>query len=277
MTGRPIITLTTDFGVSSPYVAAMKAAILSRCSDVQLIDISHAIAPQDVRQGAVVLHDVTPGFPPNTIHMGVVDPGVGTTRSVVFAKIGDQRYIAPNNGLLSYLARKQPCTELITLCEDRFWCQPVSPTFHGRDIMAPVAAHLCMGVTPGQLGAPLDRLEQLNWPDVQASTDSLTGRVLIVDPFGNLVTDIERTSLPRHIQWESVSVHCRGTECASLRETYGHAAVSELIALFGSSNRLEIAVNQGNAAERIGASVGDEVHVTWAVRGGAHRQGGRST
>jgi hypothetical protein len=224
-----------------------------------------------------VLHDVTPGFPPNTIHIGVVDPGVGTTRSVVYARIGDQRYIAPNNGLLSYLACKQPCTELITLREDRFWRQPVSPTFHGRDMMAPVAAHLCLGVTPEQLGTPLERLEQLNWPDVKSSTDSLTGRVLIVDPFGNLVTNIDRTSFPSHIRWETLVVRCRGTQCASLRETYGHAEVSELIALFGSSNRLEIAVNQGNAAERIGASVGDEVHVKWAVRGEARRQGGTST
>ncbi len=120
MTDRPIITLTTDFGVSSPYVAEMKAAILCLYPDVQLIDISHAIAPQDIRQGAVVLHDVTPGFPPNTIHLGVVDPGVGTTRSVIYARLGAQQYIAPDNGLLSYLVRKQPCHEMTTLCDERF-------------------------------------------------------------------------------------------------------------------------------------------------------------
>ncbi len=132
--------------------------------------------------------------------------------------------------------------------------------------MAPVAAHLCLGVTPGQLGTPLDRLAELDWPDVKSSTGSLTGQVLFVDRFGNLVTNIERTSLPRSVGWESMSVRCRGTECALLRETYGHAEVNELVALFGSSNRLEIAVNQGSAAERIKAAVGDEVYVMWAVQ-----------
>ena len=264
MPGRPIITLTTDFGASSPYVAEMKAAVLSLCPDVHLVDITHTVPAQNVRYGAVVLHDVTRGFPAGTIHVAVVDPGVGTERLVVYADIGSQRYVAPDNGLLSLLADKQGCRQLITLDRDQYWRSPVSSTFHGRDVMAPVAAHLATGVEPARLGSPCSQLHSLDWPEASATRDGLTGHVLIIDSFGNLLTNIERPQIPTNVPLQNVSVRCEGITCSGVLQTYGMAAPGSLLALFGSSNRLEIAVNRGNAAERIGAEVGDEVQVTWA-------------
>jgi S-adenosylmethionine hydrolase len=266
MSDRHIITLTTDFGVGSPYVAEMKAAILRLCPAVRLIDITHAVPAQDIRYGAVVLHDVTVGFPAETIHVAVVDPGVGTARTIVYAKMGDQRYVAPNNGLLSLLASERPCGQLWTLDNQAYWNHPVSSTFHGRDIMAPVAARLALGVRPDQLGSPLDQLEAIDWAQPTVTPHSVSGQILIVDSFGNLVTNIHRAMLPPQVPLADVSVRCRGVVCHPLCDTYGNADPGQVMALFGSSHRLEIAVNQGSAAREIAASVGDEVVVTWANR-----------
>ena len=145
---RPRITLTTDFGLGSPYVAQMKGVILSLCGEADLIDITHGIGPQNVREGAVVLADTTPRFPPGTIHVAVVDPGVGTARKLVYAEIGPQRYLAPDNGLLSLLAASQPPSRIVSLENSQFWLPEVSPTFHGRDILSPVAARLAGGASP---------------------------------------------------------------------------------------------------------------------------------
>src|SRR5437762_10863778 len=129
---RSIITLTTDFGVSSPYVAQMKGVILSICRDVELVDISHAVGPQNIREGAVVLADVTPRFPQGTIHVAVVDPGVGTSRRIVYAEIGGQRYVAPDNGLLSLLALRQQPKTIVSIENREYWLPESSNTFQGR-------------------------------------------------------------------------------------------------------------------------------------------------
>ena len=145
-----LITLMTDFGAGSPYVAAMKGVILSINPSVTLVDLTHAIPPQDVREGALVLEDVAPYFPPGTIHVAVVDPGVGTDRAILYAEIGSQRYVAPDNGLLSRLSRNTPPSRIVRLTNPDYWLRPVSATFHGRDIMAPVAARLSLGLDPAK-------------------------------------------------------------------------------------------------------------------------------
>src|SRR5262245_59451134 len=134
---RPLITLTTDFGVGSPYVAQIKGVILSICREIDLVDISHSVSPQSIREGAVVLADATPRFPAGTIHVAVVDPGVGTSRRIVYAEIGPQRYIAPDNGLLSLLAQRDQPRLIVALENSNYWLSERSLTFHGRDIMAP--------------------------------------------------------------------------------------------------------------------------------------------
>src|SRR5208283_4756892 len=148
----PIITLTTDFGTGSPYVATMKGVILSINPAVTIIDISHAIGAQDITRGALVLEDTTPWFPDDTIHVAVVDPGVGTARSLLYARIGAQQYIAPDNGLLGRLMARTAPSMVLRLTEQEHWLPKVSHTFHGRDIMAPVAARLSLGLDPRRLG-----------------------------------------------------------------------------------------------------------------------------
>src|SRR5437762_1245299 len=170
---RSIITLTTDFGVSSPYVAQMKGVILSICRDVELVDISHAVGPQNIREGAVVLADATPRFPAGTVHVAVVDPGVGTARRIVYAEIGEQRYVAPDNGLLSRLARSERPRRMVALENADYWLPQMSQTFHGRDIMAPAAAHVAGGVDPRNLGPVRDSMLMLDWPEAKKSTSGV--------------------------------------------------------------------------------------------------------
>src|SRR6266699_1861199 len=175
---RPIITLTTDFGTGSPYVAQMKGVILSICREVDLIDVSHASSAQNVREGAIVLADASPRFPVGTIHLAVVDPGVGSSRRLIYAEIGEQRYIAPDNGLLSLLAGRQPPTTVFALDNPRFWLERPSQTFHGRDIMAPVAAHVARGVEARELGPERDGMVTLDWPQPRKEASAIAGEVL---------------------------------------------------------------------------------------------------
>jgi S-adenosylmethionine hydrolase len=165
-----IITLTTDFGVGSPYVAAMKGVLLSIAPEARLIDLSHTIHPQQVREAALLLADTAPLFPAGSLHVVVVDPGVGTSRAIVFAEIDGQRYICPDNGLLSLVQKRarlaKPDAPIMIrhITSEQFFRQPVSSTFHGRDIMAPIAAHISLGLAPEALGPPLESLQELTWP-----------------------------------------------------------------------------------------------------------------
>lgn len=260
-----IITLTTDFGTGSPYVAAMKGVILSLNPAATVIDISHAVPPQDVRYAAVALEDVADRFPGGTIHVAVVDPGVGTDRALVFARIGRQCYLAPDNGLLSRLARRTPPAHIVRLTEAEYWLRPVSATFHGRDILAPVAARLSLGLDPAHLGVPLDRLVMLDWPEVRRGPGRIEGAVLLADSFGNLITDIVADMLPEPARWPELRVFCRGHLISGLSRTYGDSPPGSLVALIGSSGRLELAVVNGSAAAAIQASRGDEVRASWPV------------
>ena len=259
-----IITLLTDFGAGSPYVAAMKGVILSINPAVTLVDLTHGVPPQDVREGALLLEEVAEYFPPATIHVAVVDPGVGTERAIVYAQIGSQRYVAPDNGLLSRLSRKTPPTRVVRLTNPHYWRLPVSATFHGRDIMAPVAARLSLGLDPALLGEPLAGLTTLDWPPVRVTPGRVEGAVLRIDSFGNLITNIGRAlldSLPA-ARWQTT---CRGRTIDGLAETYGQAPPGTFVAVIGSTGRLELALVQGSAAAALGAHVGDEVMVAGSV------------
>ena len=257
-----IITLTTDFGVSSPYVAQMKGVILSICSRVTLVDLSHAIGPQNIREGAVVLADVTPRFPQESIHVAVVDPGVGTARRLVYAEIGEQRYVAPDNGLLSWLAAVTKPRLIVAIEKDAFWLPQRSNTFHGRDILAPVAAHLANGLDPGKLGTPCDELVMLEWPLRKRSSSGVTGEVLFIDSFGNVITNINADELEAIGSASSLVVDCAGRKMRGVVPTYGAAMPGEIVALIDSQGRLEIARVGGNAAKDLQIGVGEAVQVT---------------
>lgn len=258
-----VITLTTDFGADSPYVAALKGVILSINPGVTIVDVTHSVPPQDVRAGAIVLADVARWFPPDTIHVAVVDPGVGTARKIVYAQIGRQHFVAPDNGLLSRLAQTTKPSRIIAVTEPTYWLEEVSTTFHGRDIMAPVAAHLSQGLDPELLGSPLDKLYELDWPQPRVAGDEITGQVIAVDSFGNLITNIGARHLADVPRDGAVRIECAGHTILHFVHAYGDQSDSSLVALIGSSGQLEVAVVSGNAAQTLGAHVGDAVAIGW--------------
>ena len=258
-----IITLLTDFGSGSPYAAAMKGVILSLNPAAQMVDLTHDAPPQDVRFAALFLDDVAERFPAGTLHLAVVDPGVGTDRALLYAQLGTQHYLAPDNGLLSRVAFRRKPARIVQLTESRHWPQPASATFHGRDILAPVAARLSLGLDPAALGAPLEKLHMLDWPRPHVAPGRVDGHVLWIDRFGNLSTNITLAALAAAGLNESLSVTCCGRTSVRHVGTYGLAAPGELVSLIGSSDRLELAVVEGNAAARLGAAVNDPVNVAW--------------
>ena len=258
---RRIITLTTDFGTGSSYVAQMKAAILVIQRDAVLVDIAHSIPPQDIRCGALVLAETVPRFPEQSIHVAVVDPGVGTSRSILLSRIENRFFIAPDNGLISGLTRNQPPELMVHVTDDRWWNSEVSPTFHGRDIMAPVAAHLSLGTAPQQFGEIISEFLQLDWPIVVPTDSGVEGSITTIDAFGNLISDI-------HVEWlpekpSQCVVSCGEFTIQGIVGTYADRAPSELVALIGSAGCLEVAQVHGNASSWIGVDIGDPIRVSW--------------
>jgi S-adenosyl-L-methionine hydrolase (adenosine-forming) len=259
----PVVTLTTDFGVSSPYVAAMKGVILAINPAATIIDISHAIPAQNIAQAALVLDDATPWFPNDTIHVAVVDPGVGTERAILYARIGTQQYVAPDNGLLSRLMARTPPALILRLTERAFWLPEVSHTFHGRDIMAPVAAHLSLGLDPRRLGPPAGQVVQFDLPQLQVIDRKICGEVIAIDSFGNLITNISSDLLAGEPTDDRVCVDCGLHSTRGIHRTYGDRNAGSLAAIIGSCGRLELAVVRGSAAERLRIAVGTPVVVAW--------------
>jgi S-adenosyl-L-methionine hydrolase (adenosine-forming) len=259
---RPIVTLTSDFGTDSSYVAQMKGVILSRNPDVCLVDLSHSVPPQDVRSGAILLADTCFRFPPRTIHVAVVDPGVGTERQIVFAQVANQRCIAPNNGLLTLVCRRTAASHLVTVTNRLYFLPEVSNTFHGRDILAPVAAHLSLGLNPQRLGEAIDYLIELPFPEPSIEIDRIAGQILQIDSFGNLITNITERDLVK-LQKVAASITVRGPSVTvhGLSTTYGEQPPGSYVALIGSSGRLEIARVNGNAASSLSAQLDDSVEV----------------
>lgn len=259
---EPLITLTTDFGEGSAYVAAMKGAIYSINPSARIVDISHGVAPQDVRMGALVLEDATRWFPPHTIHVAVIDPGVGSGRRMVFAEMGQQRYVAPDNGLLSRIALREPPSRIIAVENPHYWQSNVSETFHGRDIMGPVAAHVAAGLDPAKLGIALTSIHFIDWPQPQTTADAVTGEIIAVDHFGNLISNITTDNLNAATH-DSLQVTCGGRTLVGLKRTYGEEQPETLVALIGSADRLEVAIVDGHASRALCVGVGTLIRVEW--------------
>jgi S-adenosylmethionine hydrolase len=253
-----VITLTTDFGTRDTYVAEMKAAILAITRDVHLVDITHEIAPHDVLEGALALEAAAPSFPTDTIHVAVVDPGVGTARRGLAVAAREGVFIGPDNGLFTPFLGG-PRWTAFEISEREFRRTVVSRTFHGRDVFAPAAAHVARGLAPARLGPPVADPVRLPWPEAREARGAIRGAVVHVDRFGNLVTSISAEALAS--LGPSVSVRVAG-RALRLVETYGELARGRAGALLGSHNRLEIAVNAGNAAAVLGAQRGSPVIVS---------------
>ncbi len=261
-----VITLTTDFGLSDPYVAAMKGIILCINPAAQIVDISHDIHPHQIEEGAFVLAAAWPYFPPGSIHIAVVDPGVGGNRKSIALSTPQGVFVGPDNGILAAALpdsiRRSGRVRLpneyraVAISEPRFLHEPVSATFHGRDVFAPVAAHISLGTPLEALGRPVSTLAALPpFRAVRMADGNLGGRVIHIDRFGNLITNIEE----RDISAGRMVVEVMGHQLDRLSRTYGES--SGLMALIGSSGFLEIAVNQGSAARLLGAEIGTPVTV----------------
>jgi S-adenosylmethionine hydrolase len=258
----PLITLTTDFGNGSPYAAAVKGIILTLNPEARIIDLSHDIPAQDLRQTAFFLSATLPYFPPTALHVVVVDPGVGGRRSILYVELAYLRLLVPDNGCWTWLMEgERRRTRIIRLTEKRFWRSRVSPTFHGRDIFAPVAANLSLGLDPRELGPIVSDWVRLEKPVPRHHAKGIDGEVLYVDPFGNLITTIPGEALTRDDRPKRVRV--AGVEVPSIVRTYADTEPGTLLALVSSSEWLEVAVNQGNAARQLNAAVGTPVTIEY--------------
>jgi S-adenosyl-L-methionine hydrolase (adenosine-forming) len=264
---RPLITLTTDFGLSDSYAAQMKGAILTIAPDAVLIDVTHKIPAQDRGVAAAMLADAIGAFPVGTIHLVVVDPGVGTARRAVAveargpADVGELRFVAPDNGVLTRVLQGRSIVRAVELTESKFWRENVSRTFHGRDVFGPVAAHWSLGVDLAELGPPLESpLIKLPLPELVRQGQSLCGEVLRTDAFGNLITNIAAAQLPE-ADWPRLTVEIGTQRIEGISRAYQDRPVGELVAVIGSSGLLEIAVCCGHAGEILAAWSGDKVVV----------------
>lgn len=253
----PVVTLLTDFGTAGGFVAAMKGVLLGIAPDARLVDVAHDIAPGDVEAGAWVLSQYWNLFPPGTVHLAVIDPGVGGARKAIALAADDRFVVAPDNGLVTHVVRAAASWHCVELAEPRYTRPVPSATFHGRDIFAPVAAHLARGVGLKRLGPTLKEVRLLEVQMPQKTQGEIRGRIAHVDRFGNLITDIPADWLD-----EAWRFAVKGHAVGSLRRTYSEVDRGELVALIGSMGTLEIAAREASAAEKLGVARGDPVLAT---------------
>jgi S-adenosylmethionine hydrolase len=262
-----IITLLTDFGTDDEYVGLMKGVILTINPRVTIVDITHQIGRQDVAQAALTIHSSYRYFPAGSVHLVVVDPGVGSGRALLALEIRKHFFIAPDNGILTLLFDDADIASLIRLTNADFFLTPVSRTFHGRDIIAPVGAHLTKGVQLSELGPEMDPHEAVRLDNLQArvlKNGEIIGKIIAIDHFGNLISNVGIRQLARydHIgSSTSLKIKIRSHVIHGLSDTYGDVRAKTPLALIGSRGYLEIAVNCGNAARMLKARQGDTVRV----------------
>lgn len=275
MATEPLATLLTDFGRGGPYVAAMKGVILARCPRARIVDISHDVPAHDVLAGAFALAQAAPYFPAGTLHVVVVDPGVGTERRILAARFGGQVFLFPDNGIISLVARGAPL-EQITAVRNTKYLPPGEPssTFNGRDIFAPLAGHILNGVPIDRLGPQPDTYKLLELPAPRQTPGGLLGQILHVDGFGNLASNIDGPTLWALGEPADLVVRCGGRNVGPVRGAYGFVGVGEPVAVINSMGMLEVAVNQGRACEVLDAKAGTEVTVSLGRSVGASDVGG---
>ncbi len=255
-----LITLTTDFGTKDPFVGIMKGVILGINPQAQVIDLSHGIPPQDLMAAALVLCHSAPFFPRGTIHVAVVDPAVGTQRRPLLVESEGNFFIGPDNGVLSLAIEGKRTSQIIDLCNDGYHLKPTSATFHGRDIFAPVAAYLSLGVPPQDLGTKVNGLTEFPWPEVRKNERTLQGQVVYIDHFGNLITNVRRQDLGA-LAPETLRISVGELILRGLSHSYNAGEEKGYVAVINSWGLLEISLFKGNAQLACGAKVGDRVQI----------------
>lgn len=263
-----VITLMTDFGIKDGNVGVMKGVIWGICPTAQISDLSHMIQAQNIREAGYILARSVPYFPKGSVHVVVVDPGVGTERRPMAAHLGDWFYVGPDNGTITvWLERAREenwLTEFVELDRTQYWLPNISHVFHGRDIFSPAAAHLANGVLLGELGSSFRDPVFLELPKPEKTEHGWRGEVIHIDHFGNISTNIRLETLGDAIEKkENINVHLNGIEIKGMVNTFGERSAGELVALIGSTGNLGIAVVNGNAQQRLGTRVGDRVEVVY--------------
>lgn len=258
---RRIITLTTDFGDKSGYAGIMKGVILSISPACRIVDISHHVAPQDREEAAFVLKNAYPFFPPESIHLVVVDPGVGSERKPILVEAGSHRFVGPDNGVLSFALTAEGPAKVWEITNAHYFLPRVSATFHGRDIFAPVAAHLSLGVPAHDLGVELKDCVRLEAAEPVVDQGVITGRAVCTDHFGNVISNIPDTLFREVVADKPFRITIGETAIEAISPAYAAAREGEVIALFGSSRQLEIAVRNGNCEKTLRIGKGAEITV----------------
>ena len=262
------ITLTTDFGTRDWFVGTMKGVIFGISPRARVVDITHEIPVGDIRAGAFALMASCRYFPKGTLHVAIVDPGVGSRSRAIAVRTADSVFIGPDNGVLSWALRGEKIKSIRQLDNRRYFLEPVSRTFHGRDIFAPVAAHLSRGAALERLGHELRDLVRLPWPEPAKRREEIRGEIVYVDRFGNAITNINAELTPEERPGSCEVRGRRKVRCA-LAAFYGAAPANRAVAVIGSSDLLEIAVNRGSAERQFGLMTGDTVIVRIGSR--SHR------
>jgi len=263
MAKQALATLLTDFGTREAYAGAMKGVIFSICPRAQVVDISHDIPPHDILTAAIVLGESAPFFPPGTVHVVVVDPGVGTDRRILVGRFDGQTFVFPDNGVITAIAERGPAEALVVVRNPNFLPPfPASTTFHGRDVFAPIAANLLNGLGVEQLGPEPETYRLLDLPPCEETDDEIIGQVIHVDSFGNLITNItEALVRGRWMNLETIRGLCGDRDTGMFQAAYGFVSEGEVVMLFNSMGRLEVAVNHGRASDVLGAGFGTPVRL----------------
>jgi S-adenosylmethionine hydrolase len=263
---KPIIALLTDFGTKDHYVASMKGVILNINPQCLLIDITHQVNPHDIQEGAFILANTYSYFPKGTIYLSVVDPGVGGIRKPILFVTQNYFFVGPDNGLFTLVAQREKAKQVVVLTQKKYFLPKVSMTFHGRDLFAPVAAHLSLGIKPEAFGYKIDSLEELGFETPIVKERKLLGKILHIDTFGNLVSNIDEEKLFKFIKGRPFVIRAGRKAIHGLKKGYWEGKRGELIALLGSGGFLEISIKEGNAQKILKLKKGDNIEIKLEAR-----------
>jgi len=258
MQPNKIVTLTTDFGQAGSYAGAVKGVLLGINPELRIVDITHEISPFNILEGALLLNSFYQFFPSGTIHLVVVDPGVGGKRKGILVRTDDYFFVGPDNGVFSFIYDQEKVRGMINLTNSEYFLGKPSSTFHARDIFAPVSAYLSLGINPEEFGPPAEECLKLKLPQPVQKKNRLTGEIVYIDNFGNLVTNIEANSIAKA---RRIQIRIKNKKLNRLNLFYEQEKKGKLLALIGSSNFLEIAVNQGDAQKLLKAKTGDKITI----------------
>lgn len=258
---KPTVTLLTDFGTKDHYVASMKGVILSINPQCNLIDISHQVNPHDIQEGAFLLANASSFFPKGTVHLSVVDPGVGGPRKPILLATSNYFFVGPDNGLFTFAVRREKVEQCVVLTNQKYFLPCISSTFHGRDIFAPVAAHLSLGVKPESFGYQIDSWKELRFRGAKAKGRKLMGEILYIDTFGNLISNIDEQQFSHFTKGSPFFIRIGKRTIPGLKKGYWAGKRGEVMALWGGGGFLEISVREGSAQRNLKAKDGDKIEV----------------